>query len=96
MCSKGVWQLQTLSLRYCAHSGSSRGLRYLFVMLCYVRIKPTYLTGFCVCREVLQSQELIDFAVNNPQLQIDSQIRAGRHPTLVAEYGKSMCTFIDD
>ena len=27
MCSRGVWQLQTLSLRYCAHSGSSSKVR---------------------------------------------------------------------
>ena len=28
MCTRGIWQLEKLTFRYCAHSGSSRGLRY--------------------------------------------------------------------
>ena len=30
MCTRGVWQLKTLTFRYCAHSGSSQGIRELF------------------------------------------------------------------
>ena len=30
MCTRGIWQLKTMTFQYCAHSGSSRGIKELF------------------------------------------------------------------
>jgi hypothetical protein len=36
---------------------------------------------------MLSSQTLIDFATQNPQLEIATEIKPGRHPILTGDYG---------
>ena len=93
MSRHGVWQLTKLTLNYCAHSGSSRGVRCAATRSDAQRsparspaavtadARPPHPSSEFVGRE------LAAFRSGNPQMVVEEALRPGRHPHAVAEYG---------
>ena len=95
MCTRGIWQLEKLTFRYCAHSGSSRGIR------CALRVRrlprrllsssptqPAPLTA-SVCadnRELFETPRFVEYAQQYPSVQFESTLKPGRHPVLIGNY----------
>ena len=86
MCSRGVWQLQKLTLRYHWHRGASAGWR------CVLRDEAnrgrerhspcgTWVT----CVRGFVQEHIIPFAKDNAQVKIETLATRG-HPNVTAEY----------
>ena len=82
MSRRGVWQLTKLTVNYCAHSGSSRGVR------CVALRRAAFATPALtrLCSEFISS-DLELFRSSNPQMAVEAALRPGRHPHALAEYG---------
>lgn len=74
MALRGVLQLARLTVRWCQHGGSSRGLRYA-----RVRSELTH-------REYLATPELQKFKEINSSVEVAVAQRNGKHPLLIAKY----------
>lgn len=72
MCTKGIWQLDKLIFRYCENGGSSRGLKYFFLIIKLIR--------------EWMRQNLKDFATKNPQITCETIKLPNRHPIIIAQY----------
>ena len=100
MCSRGVWQLERMTLRYCRHSGSSDGARCVGDVVEDALPLPEIVqcssglhhVAWSRCREFIRSR-LVNFAEKNPQLSIAAKQAPGKHPKLVGEYGAATREF---
>ena len=63
MATRGVFQLKSLTIRYCEHGGSSRTLR-----------------------QFLADGSLASWAQNYPHLNVQIQVRNGKHPVVFGDY----------
>lgn len=70
MSRRGMWQLQRIAFNYCEHSGSSRGAREF---LSHRSHDPS--NGY-----------MKSFMEENPQIDVTTTVRPGRHPWIEASY----------
>jgi len=103
MSKRGVFQLTRLTLNYCAHSGSSRGVRCVFCCA----TAPEFQTAV-LCRSpercpddglltptlrgrAFVAEKLDPMRAQHPELPLETALRPGQHPHALAEYGASPC-----
>ena len=85
MCTRGVWQLKTLILRYCPHGGSSRGMRYGEKSSFDGRDEFDTDSHTHTYRDFIK-KEAQTFAKENEQIQIQVQTIPGKHPLCIGQY----------
>ena len=83
--------MKTLLIKFCERSGSSAGVRCVRTCEIYMylhRARPScVLTNLqtTFARDYLQNN-LVAFAKHNPQIEICTSLRPGKHPTVMGAY----------
>ena len=99
MSKHGVYQLAKLTLNYCAHSGSSRGVRCVTrpleesqprcrekdtrALLLITALRHSSPSSF----SAFVAEHVEPLRAQYPHLPLETAVRPGKHPHALAEYG---------